>query len=176
MELLHSPAADRNKKAICEIISDYIQDNEKILEIASGTGQHAEYICQQFPNITIQPTDIEPVRIDSINQRAAIAGLDNMLKAMKLDVLSDWPNAKFDHIFCSNMIHIAPKETIAGLFGGAQKVLNENSLIFLYGPFFEKDVTPVSSNTAFNNDLIDRNSEWGIRSRRCCSHSFIIWF
>ena len=165
MDLLYSPAADRNKQAIYDVLKNYICSKSYLLEIASGTGQHAEYVCSRVADLTWQPTDIETDRIKSIDLRAEQANLKNIRKAQILDVLNAWPQDTYNFIFCANMVHISPFVTTPALFEGANEVLNSDGIIFLYGPFFEKDVEPASSNIAFDRDLRARNSEWGIRNK-----------
>jgi cyclopropane fatty-acyl-phospholipid synthase-like methyltransferase len=165
MEILYSPAADRNKQAIYDVLKKYILGKAHVLEIASGTGQHAEYLCAKLNDLTWQPTDIETERLKSIDLRSEQSNMKNILKAQHLNVLDKWPEATYDFIFCSNMVHISPFTTTPALFKGAGKVLVKNGLFFLYGPFFEKDVSSVSSNIAFDRDLQSRDSQWGIRSK-----------
>ena len=105
MELPYSPAADRNKQAIFEVLSQYISEQNEMLEIASGTGQHAEYLCSRFPDLTWQPTDIEEQRLWSIDRRAQQSKLTNILGARRLNVLAEWPRDQFDYIYLS-LIHI----------------------------------------------------------------------
>jgi cyclopropane fatty-acyl-phospholipid synthase-like methyltransferase len=165
MELPYSPAADRNKRPIFEALSQYISGQNKVLEVASGTGQHAEYLCSRFPKLTWHPTDIEEQRLWFIDRRAQQSKLTNMLGARRLNVLSEWPRDQFDYIYCANMIHIAPFETVRALFRGGHNTLKREGLIFLYGPFFEDDVDPAPSNIAFNNTLQTQDPDWGIRKR-----------
>jgi hypothetical protein len=163
--LPHSPAADRNKDPILAQLRTVLGECGTMLEIASGTGQHAVWFAAGFPGWTWQPTDTDAGMLPVIAQRAADAGLSNVLPPQALDVTGAWPAfaRKFDAIFCANMLHIAPWEACVGLMAGAARHLVPGGLLITYGPYFERGVEPAPSNLAFDADLRLRDPAWGIR-------------
>jgi len=163
--LPHSPAADRNKDPILAQLRAILGERGAMLEIASGTGQHASWFAAGLPGWTWQPTDADPEMLPVIAQRAAEAGVSNMLSPQALDVTLPWPAfaRKFDAIFCANMLHIAPWDASVGLMAGAAHHLAPGGLLVTYGPFFERDIVAAPSNLAFDADLRSRDPAWGIR-------------
>ncbi|MET3496280.1 SAM-dependent methyltransferase [Variovorax boronicumulans] len=146
-----------------------------VLEIASGTGQHAAWFAASMLQWTWQPTDADPRMLPALAARVAEAALTNLHPPLLLDVMSpQWPSQrfafaeegeeqKFDAIYCANMLHIAPWPTCAALMQGAARHLRSGGLLTTYGPYFEDEVPPAPSNQAFDEDLRARNAAWGIR-------------
>ena len=156
---MFSAPADRNKEPIREVMSLELPSTGVLLEIACGTLQHARYIAPKHPNIVWQPTDINH---DAIAHGASIERPDNLLAPIYLDVLSDvWPLAQADIVYSANLMHISPPSVPTAVFRGAQrlKVLE----VFIYGPFFVEGEPTAQGNIQFDEDLRNRNSEWGIR-------------
>lgn len=136
----------------------------RVLEIASGTGQHAVFFAESLPHLRWQPTDVDPDHLDSIEAWRSEARLENVAAPIRLDVRAfDWGIEPVAAIFNANMIHIAPWSVAEGLFAGAGRVLEEAGLLFLYGPFRIGDRHTAESNEAFDADLRRRNPEWGVR-------------
>ncbi|MFH0130133.1 DUF938 domain-containing protein [Variovorax sp. VaC1] len=172
-DLPHSPAADRNKQPILEVLTRILGKQGAALEIASGTGQHAAWFASAVPDWTWQPTDADARMLPAIASRVAEAALPNLRPPLLLDVMApQWPSQgfafaeseeKFDAIYCANMLHIAPWATCAALMQGAARHLPAGGLLITYGPYFEEEVSPAPSNLAFDEDLRARNSAWGIR-------------
>jgi hypothetical protein len=165
-DLPHSPAAERNKEPILDRLRALLGERGTALEIASGTGQHAVWFATSLKGWTWQPTDSDPGMLPVIAERAAQAGLSNVLPPRQLDVTAlEWPpfEAKFDAIFCANMLHIAPWSACVGLMSGAARHLAPRGMLVTYGPYFEKDVPPAPSNLAFDESLRARDPSWGIR-------------
>ncbi|MGI9464484.1 MAG: DUF938 domain-containing protein [Aestuariivirgaceae bacterium] len=166
-------AFHRNKDATLDVLKKNIKTlRPRILEIASGSGQHASFIAGAWPEVTWSPSDIDPHNIASIDAWTAHSTLDNVKPAQVIDVTSpDWLNSEtfdswaqtYDAIFCANMIHIAPWEAATGLIEGAAKRLTEGGLLLLYGPFTVNDAHTAPSNQTFDDSLRDRNPDWGIR-------------
>lgn len=170
---LFSPTAARNKAPIGDIISDHIPKNAKILEIASGTGEHGAYMCGLRPDIIWQPSDPNAESRDSQNDWARDCE-GRMLTSMNIDTTEpNWtePLSGFDAIYCANMIHIAPWEAALGLVEGAGKLLQKGSTFILYGPFLEGAET-AESNLQFDISLKSRNSSWGVRNLDAVKHIF----
>ena len=162
----HSPAADRNKQAIFDMLQKILPNRGKALEIASGTGQHAAWFAAGLPGWTWQPSDVQPAGFDSINAWAAAQGVGTVLAPKVLDVMAAaWLPAshRFDLIYCANMLHIAPWQTCAALMRGSAKHLAPSGRLVTYGPYFEDTVPASPGNLAFDQSLRERNPAWGIR-------------
>ncbi|MDR7332931.1 DUF938 domain-containing protein [Roseateles asaccharophilus] len=158
----HSPAAERNGPPILAELQRLLPPTGVMLEIASGTGQHAAFISEGLPGWQWQPSDYEAASLPSIAMWCE--GLERVRPPVMLDVLSThWPAPQVDAIYCANMIHIAPWACTAGLMQGAARHLAPQGLLLTYGPYLEDDVPTAPSNAAFDADLRARNADWGIR-------------
>ena len=162
----HSPAAERNQWPILAELQRVLPAQGLLLEIASGTGQHAAFCSAGLPGWQWQPSDFEAEALPSI--RAWCAGLPNVRPPLRLDVLqSPWAGvpAQVDAIFCANLIHIAPWACCPALMQGAARHLAPQGLLVTYGPYLEDDVPTAPGNQAFDADLRARNPAWGLRRR-----------
>jgi hypothetical protein len=166
----HSAPADRNKQPILDVLRGVFPAHATILEIASGTGQHAEWFAQSMPGWTWQPTDAFENALPGIAERITQAALANVRPPLLLDVMApQWPSQgapfteRFDAIYCANMLHISPWATCAALMAGAARHLRSGGLLVTYGPYLEDDVVTSPGNIAFDESLRARNAEWGIR-------------
>lgn len=167
---LCSPAADRNKQPILDVLLGILGERGNALEIACGTGQHATWFAAAMRSWVWQPTDADARMLPAIADRIAQSGLTNLRPPLLLDVTSPaWrssPDAAFaqgfDAIYCANMLHIAPVDACAGLMEGAARHLVPGGMLITYGPYFEQG-SPAPSNIAFDEDLRARNPAWGIR-------------
>ena len=170
---LFSPTAGRNKEPISLVISEHIPAGARVLEIASGTGEHAAFMCGLRPDIIWQPSDPNAESRESQDDWAQdCAG--RMLPSLEINTAQpDWSDALkgFDVIYCANMIHIAPWEAALGLVSGAAKILKTGSKFILYGPFIEGDET-APSNLQFDVSLKSRNPQWGVRNLEDVKHIF----
>ncbi|MGM9490780.1 DUF938 domain-containing protein [Ideonella sp. YS5] len=160
-----SPAADRNKEPVLSVLRQWLPPSATVLEIASGTGQHAAHFAAAQPAWRWQPTDADESSLPGIAARCA--GLANVLPVLRLDVLaSPWPAAlgPFDAIYCANMLHISPWATCAALMQGASRHLVESGgLLIVYGPFIVDGEPTADSNLAFDASLRARDPSWGLR-------------
>ena len=167
-----SPAAERNRQPIVDLLRQVLPERGTALEIASGTGQHVEWFAQQLPQWTWQPTEAQREALHNIERRVAQAELSNVLNPMQLDVRSEpWfahaaPAPAFDLIFCANMLHIAPWEAGLALLRGSVRHLAPGGRLVTYGPYFEIDVPSAPTNVAFDQSLRQRDPSWGIRLRQ----------
>lgn len=160
----HAPAAARNSEPIAQVLERELPESGIVLEIASGSGEHAVFMAQRFPALRWQPSDQDPEALLSIDGWASEAGLANLLSAVTLDASSaDWPVDHADAILCVNMVHISPWEAAQGLFRGAARLLGKGAPLILYGPYFEDDTETAPSNIAFDESLRSRNPAWGLR-------------
>ena len=134
-----------------------------MLEIGSGTGQHAAYLAPDFPAYQWQPTDL-PQNIENINSWAAESDADNILPAIALDLAqSSWPIEQCDAIICVNTIHIVAWPLVVNLFQGASRILNPGGVMFVYGPYEYSDQPLEPSNAEFDEWLKLRDPNSGIR-------------
>jgi len=166
-ERRHSPAAERNGPPILAALQRLLPHRSSgglMLEIASGTGQHAAFFSEGLPGWIWQPSDYDAASLPSI--AAWCEGLPRVRPPITLNVLDqDWRNvpAQVDAIYCANMIHIAPWACTAGLMQGAARHLAPGGLLLTYGPYLEDDVVTAPSNLAFDADLRKRDPAWGLR-------------
>lgn len=157
-----APAAQRNREPIREVLARVLPPAGTVLEIASGSGEHALWFAQAFPALHWQPSDPDPAARASIAAWRTEAGLPNLAAPLALDVCEPWPLDRADAILCINMIHISPWEATLALFAGAAKLLAPGALLFTYGPY-QFDGVIVSSNEAFDQQLRARDPRWGVR-------------
>ena len=158
----HSPAAERNAGPILAELQRLLPPRGLMLEIASGTGQHAAALSSGLPGWQWQPTDADAEALRSI--AAWCEGLQQVNAPLQLDVTQpEWPGApaEVDAIFCANLIHIAAWETCAGLMQGAARHLRPYGLLITYGPYLEDGITTASSNLEFDIDLTTPQSGLG---------------
>ncbi len=161
---LSSPAVARNRDFILAVLRRALPGRGTVLEIASGSGEHAVHFAAALPQLTWQPTDPDPEARDSIAAYRAAAQLPNLLPPLALDATSPtWPVAQADAMVTINMIHIAPWAAAAGVIAGAERLLAAGGVLFLYGPFREHGQHTAPSNAAFDESLRARNREWGVR-------------
>jgi len=140
-----------------------------LLEIASGTGEHAVWFAAGLPGLVYQPSDPDPAHRASIAAWIAASGLENLRPPLALDVTApDWerlPGVPRDPaaILCINMIHIAPWSAALGLLRGAGAVLGAGGVLYLYGPYRRGGAHTADSNAAFDRSLRGRDPAWGVR-------------
>jgi cyclopropane fatty-acyl-phospholipid synthase-like methyltransferase len=159
-----SPAADRNKQPILEVLRDVLPPQGHALEIASGTGQHLAWFAQHLPQWTWQPTDATPEAFADIE--AHTAGFITVHKPQLLDVMqTHWLGSvnRFDAIYCANMLHISPQETTEALMQGSAAHLATGGMLITYGPYLENTVETSEGNLRFDASLRAQNTAWGIR-------------
>lgn len=159
----HAPAAARNVEPIGDVLAEWLPRSGLVLEIASGTGEHALAFARRFPALKWQPTDPDPDALISIAAWAQ-DGPANLLPPLALDVtMLDWPARQAEAILCINMVHISPWQCSLRLLDGARRLLPPGAPLILYGPWLEDGVEPAPSNLAFDASLKDRNPDWGLR-------------
>ena len=160
----HAPATERNREPLLAVLREVLPASGLLLEVASGTGQHAAFFARAFPGLSWQPTDGDAGALESIDAWRAAEGMPNLLPARMLDASSDaWPVEHADAMLCVNMIHIAPWAACQGLMRGAGRVLRPGGRLVLYGPYFVEGTVTAPSNLAFDESLRDRDPSWGVR-------------
>ena len=159
-----SAPAERNGAPILAVLQSQLPTIARVLEVASGTGQHAQRFAAACPGWDWQPSDFHPKSLAQVDQRCA--DLPNVRSALALDVLApDWPTdaGNFDAVYCANMLHISPWPTCAGLMQGAARCLKPGGLLLVYGPFRVDGEPLAPGNVAFDADLRQRDPSWGLR-------------
>ena len=160
-----STPAERNGAPILAVLQSLLPATAKVLEIASGTGQHAQRFASACAGWDWQPSDFNSPSLADIDQRCA--DWPNVRAALALDVLApDWPvaPASVDAIYCANMLHISPWATCGGLMRGAARCLKPGGLLLVYGPF-KVDGEPLApGNVAFDASLRQRDPGWALRT------------
>jgi SAM-dependent methyltransferase len=160
----HAPAPERNREPLLSVLREVMPASGTVLEVASGTGQHAVFFARAFPGVTWQPTDVDAESLASIAAWRAEEALPNLLPPLPLDASTDtWPVASADVLLNVNMLHISPWASCQGLMRGAGRVLSPGGLLVLYGPYFVEGRETAPSNLAFDASLRERNAAWGVR-------------
>lgn len=168
-----SPAAERNKQPIFDVLRQLLPTQGRALEIASGTGQHAAWFAAHLPQWTWLPSDAQADLFPSITAHATAAHLRNVQPPRLLDVLAErWlpdDNAgqapQFELVYCANMLHIAPWACCAALMRGAARHLAPGGVLVTYGPYLEDGVPTSEGNLAFDQSLRAQDPAWGLRRR-----------
>ena len=159
-----APAAERNREPILEVLRRVMPATGTVLEIASGTGQHAVFFSERLPQLRWQPSDPATDALRSIQALVSEEARENLLAPIDLDVRSEpWPIARADAMLCINMIHISPWEVSEALFEGAQRVLSADAPLVTYGPYRVHGRHTAPSNAAFDESLRSRDPRWGVR-------------
>ena len=159
-----SPSVARNRDPILAVLRRVLPARGTVLEIASGTGEHAVHFAAGLPHLTWQPSDQDAAALRSVAAHRAAAQLPNLLPPVELDVTApQWPVEHADAVVAINMIHIAPWRAAEGLMAGAGRLLAAGGVLYLYGPYIEPGRETAPSNLAFDADLKRRNPEWGLR-------------
>ncbi|ATR19956.1 Hypothetical protein RMHFA_03018 [Roseomonas mucosa] len=161
----HAPAAERNREPILAVLRRHLPAEGLVLEVASGTGQHAVHFAEALPGLVFQPSDPDPSARASIDAWAAASGLPNLRPALELDASGgrNWPTLRAAAVLCINMIHISPWAATLGLMAGAARVLPPGGVLVLYGPYRRDGVETAPSNEAFDRSLRLRDPAWGLR-------------
>jgi Protein of unknown function (DUF938) len=159
-----APAALRNREPIAEVLQAWLPASGLVLEIASGTGEHATYFAERFPALDWQPSDIHPDALASIASWREESRLPNIRPPVPIDAGSqDWPIERADAVLSINMVHISPWASALGLLDGAAHVLPPGAPLIMYGPWIAGGIPTAASNLAFDADLKRRDPAWGLR-------------
>jgi SAM-dependent methyltransferase len=161
--LYHAHIA-RNREPILEVLRRALPPRGLVLEVASGSGEHAAYFAQRLPTLLWQPTDPDPRALASIAAHRTAAYAPNLLSPLWLDAMSEeWPVQRADALVCINMIHITPWAACKGLMTGAERTLRSGGILYLYGPYQIDGRHTAQSNEDFDAWLRTQNAQWGVR-------------
>jgi len=186
---LFAPAAGRNSQPILDVLSRVLPDRGRVLEVASGSGEHALWFARSLHPLVWQPSDPDPACRRSIAAHGAQGpqgqgaqgqgtqgqgtqgqgtqgqgGIENLEAPLDLDAgAADWPIERADAVVCINMTHIAPWEVTVGLVAGAARILPAGGVLYLYGPYLRGGRHTAPSNAAFDASLRGHNPDWGLR-------------
>ena len=163
-EALTSPSVARNREPILAVLRRVLPERGHVLEIASGTGEHAVYFAAALRNLLWQPTDQDPLALRSIAAHRAAAGLANLAPPLPLDAsASDWPVSHADAVVAINMVHISPWSATEGLMRESGLILHPGGILYLYGAYKENGIHTAPSNAVFDESLRARHPDWGVR-------------
>ncbi len=158
------PAPERNKEPILAVLRRVLPVTGTVLEVSSGSGQHAVHFARHLPALTFRPTDLDPENLASIRAWVEESALPNLLDPVELDVVaSDWSTEPVAAIFNANMLHIAAWDCARGLFQGAGRYLLPGGVLVVYGPFRIGREHTAPSNESFDESLRRRDPRWGVR-------------
>lgn len=171
---LDGPAFHRNHDAIWSAIAPFLAEAGDVLEVGSGTGQHACEFARRAPRLTWWPSDILPAHLASIAAWRGQAGLANLRAPQAIDLNDpDWTwqgersaGGALAAILCINVLHISPWRVAQNLFAGAGRLLRPGGYLFIYGPFMRDGVHTAPSNECFDATLRAQDPEWGVRDTR----------
>jgi len=158
----HSPACERNRDPILAVLREHLAGARRVLEIGSGTGQHAAYFASHLPQLIWQASDREE-NLPGIRAWLDEAGLSNTPTPLPLDVSGPWPDDRFDAVFSANTLHIMAWSEVEQLFARLPQVTEIGATLIIYGPFNEGGRCSSESNAAFDKSLQARGSHMGIR-------------
>jgi cyclopropane fatty-acyl-phospholipid synthase-like methyltransferase len=160
----HAPATQRNREPILAVLRRVLPVRGTVLEVASGSGEHAAYFASELPGVTWQPSDADEGARASIEAYRAEAALPNLRAPIRIDARDElWGIERVDAVVSINMIHIAPWAACEGLLRGAARVLPAGGVLFLYGPFKRSGAHTAPSNESFDEGLRAREPSWGVR-------------
>jgi hypothetical protein len=159
-----APAAQRNREPIADVLKEWLPASGTVLEVASGTGEHAVWFAERFPDLEWQPSDTHREALASIAAWADASRLSNLREPIVIDSSAgDWPVSSVDAVLNINMAQISPWSASLGLIAGAARLLPADGPLILYGPWLKDDIETAPSNLAFDADLKARDPEWGLR-------------
>lgn len=162
---LKSPAAARNRQPILEVLASVLPPRARVLELASGSGEHALHCATAMPGWEWQPSDPGDAALASIATWREYAGPVNLAAPIRLDVTdaTAWPAGPFAAIVAINLIHISPWAVTEALMAHAGERLTPDGVLYLYGPYRRGGEHIAPSNAAFDADLRHRDPRWGVR-------------
>ena len=162
MDKPFSPACERNRDAILDVLRVQFADRLNVLEIGSGTGQHAVHMAAALPHLTWQTSDVA-ANLPGIRMWLADAGLHNTPAPLTFDINGAMPGSRYDAIFSANTLHIMGWTEVERLFAGISQLMSERALLTVYGPFNYSSAFTSPGNAAFDAALREDDPKRGIR-------------
>ncbi len=161
---IYRPHVPRNRDVILEVLKRVLPQRGLVLEVASGSGEHAVHFAKGLPSLEWQPTDYDAASLASVAAHRESADAPNLLAPAVLDATSGrWPVESAAALVCINMIHISPWAVSEGLMAGAGRILGDDGVIYLYGPYRVGGRHTAPSNEEFDARLRAQNPQWGVR-------------
>ena len=168
--MLFSAACERNKEAILAVLQDWLPPAAQVLEVGSGSGQHAVFFAQSMAGLAWQTSELN-ANLAGLRERIALEGTSGLApgsqipRPIALDVSApgDWPDQRFDAVFTANTTHIMPASSVPDLLAGAAGVLVPGGLLLLYGPFCDHGIPTAASNVDFDLHLRSLDPAMGVR-------------
>ena len=165
-----APATARNRDPILAVLREHVPLPARVLELASGTGEHGAYFCTQLPELQWQPSDADPDSLASITAWTEALRLSNLHEPVAIDLSQPvdhlpWSAGIFDAGFCANLIHIAPWEVCPNMLSVMSRVLKPNAPFIVYGPFRVNGAHTAPSNVQFEQWLHSLDPRFGVRDR-----------
>lgn len=146
------------------MLADWLPEEGTVLEVASGTGEHAVWFAERFPDLTWQPSEAHPDALASIEAWRERASLPNLRAPLVIDASNpEWPLESADAVLNINMVHISPWEAALGLIAGAARLLPADAPLIIYGPWLKEGIETAPSNLDFDANLKARDPHWGLR-------------
>ncbi|MDH4405912.1 MAG: DUF938 domain-containing protein [Cyanobium sp. D14.bin.5] len=161
--MLFSPACERNKGPILAVLKEWLPARAQVLEIGSGSGQHAAFFCQQIGGIAWQTSERQESLTDLQAQLEALSPTLPAAIALDVSIAQQWPRQSFDAVFSANTAHIMSAAAVTHLLAGASQVLRPSGLLLLYGPFHDGGIHTAASNAAFDEHLRSLDPAMGVR-------------
>lgn len=158
----YSDACERNREPILEVLRQHFADRRRVLEIGSGTGQHAVHFAAALPQLAWQTSELE-ANLAGIRLWLEESNLPNLPPPVVLDVTGTWPDTRFDAVFTANTLHIMGWPEVRTLFAALPKVLSADAVLAVYGPFNYNGQFTSPSNASFDGWLKQRSPDSGIR-------------
>lgn len=158
----YAESCERNRGPILEVLRAHFADRTRVLEIGSGTGQHAVHFAAALPHVTWQTSDLEP-KLPGLRLWLEEARLPNLPPPLALDVSGSWPAERFDAVFTANTLHIMSWSSVRDLFAALDGAVDNDGVLVAYGPFNYDGRYTSPSNAGFDNWLRHRSSQSGIR-------------
>jgi cyclopropane fatty-acyl-phospholipid synthase-like methyltransferase len=162
MEKPHSPSCERNREPILDVLREHFADRRQVLEIGSGTGQHAVHFAAALPRLSWQSSD-RAENLPGIRAWLAEAALPNTPPPLELDVGGTWPSGPFDAVFSANTLHIMAWSEVERLFARLPAIVTDDAVLAIYGPFNHQGRYSSDSNAAFDLWLKARGAQMAIR-------------
>lgn len=158
-----APACERNQQPIANVLKHAFRHVKHVLEIGSGTGQHAVFFASEMPWLQWQPTDVEN-NIAGIQAWVDDAALPNLLSPLVLDVNNNWPESRYDALFTANSLHIMSWNSVKKFMQNAAQLLDLNGYLVIYGPFNYGGNYTSASNAQFDQWLKQQSADSAIRN------------